>query len=197
MFSDYFVAWFAFLLIFQNLHRVFAIPVTTTVQSPLSSKNFTDNRYDIRLCNSTQHDSLGRAIDGALQQALNTWHDASKGRSLYVSFFKNRNYPVLDALSKVASYDAIPARGVDIFWACITPMTKTYFPRANSDLLMLARMARSMITPFDIVLQALVDYALPTRVERFGMDTLDEMVGANAYSSYLSPQNYQIYSISK
>ncbi|KAL8804317.1 MAG: hypothetical protein Q9200_005878 [Gallowayella weberi] len=27
------------------------------------------------------------------------------------------------------------------------------------------------------------------------MDTLDEMVGANAYSSYLSPQNYQIYSI--
>ncbi|KAL8692233.1 MAG: hypothetical protein Q9224_004001 [Gallowayella concinna] len=40
----------------------------------------------------------------------------------------------------------------------------------------------------------MVDYALPTKVKRVGMDTLNKMVGSDAYLSYFSPQSYQIYS---
>ncbi|KAL8767012.1 MAG: hypothetical protein Q9209_006366 [Squamulea sp. 1 TL-2023] len=170
--------------------------------------------------------------------ALKTWHDASSKSILYETFFKNHNHPVLDTLSKVASYEAVPARGVEIFWACITPKTKAYFPRAGPDLYKACESgevngytivdsfilvcpqifddppppAQADNCPFvsnnmfsegvefpiyrsHIVFQALVDYVLPPEIERVVMDTLDAMVSLNAYSSYLSPQSYQIYSI--
>ncbi|KAL8783842.1 MAG: hypothetical protein Q9213_004332 [Squamulea squamosa] len=121
-------------LAIQTFRPTFAAPAVTTIQSTLNTQNPSDYKYDIRLCNSTQRDFLDEAIDHALSLALKTWHDASSKSPLYETFFKNHNHPVLNTLSKVASYEAVPARGVEIFWACITPKTKAYFPRAGVDL---------------------------------------------------------------
>lgn len=221
------------------LPPTFAHPMVTTIQTTLNSQHPADFKYDIRLCNPTQRDLLNNAIDDALEVALKTWHDASAKTPSYEAFFKNHNHPVLETLSKVASYEAVPSRGVEIFWACVTPKTKTYLPRASIDMFKACESGEingyAIVDSFilvcpqifdgtspppgvencpstsnnafsadvelpiyssDIVFQALVDYALPSRAKRYHMETLDQMLGLDAHSSYLSPQSYQIYSIS-
>ncbi|KAI4268740.1 MAG: hypothetical protein L6R38_007734 [Xanthoria sp. 2 TBL-2021] len=238
MFFLPFTASFIVPLAILTLPSTFAHPVVTTIQAALNSQHPDDYKYDIRLCNDTQRASLNKAIDSALEVALKTWHDASTRTPSYEAFFKTHNHPVLDTLSKVASYEAVPARGVEIFWACVTPKTKTYFPRAGIDMFKACDSGEingyAIVDSFilvcpqifdatdpapqaencpsisdntfsadvelpiyssDIVLQALVDYSLPTQAERYHVNTLDEMVGLDSHSSYLSPQSYQIYSI--
>lgn len=236
------IAYFFALLALRIFGPASALPAITTItQTTIAVDPL--HKYDIRLCNSTQRDALARAIDSALNGALSAWHDAASGNTTYKPFFKNRQYPVLDTLSKVASYEAAPARGNDIFWACIIPETfKRYFPRANSDvykecesgvingyiivdsfILVCPQIFDAPPEPLppqpdecpavsgnsfsddvalpiyrsDIVLESLVDYVLPTQVARTNVTTFDDVITANAYSSYLSPRNYQIYSISK
>ncbi|KAL8722438.1 MAG: hypothetical protein Q9181_007486 [Wetmoreana brouardii] len=104
----------------------------TVSQSTLTNES--SYRYDIRLCNSAQRDSLAGAIKATLKDALNAWHAAAGRNTIYEPFFKKLRYPVLDTFSKAASYEAIPARGSDIRWACVIPAILHYFPRANSDL---------------------------------------------------------------
>ncbi|KAL8866392.1 MAG: hypothetical protein Q9174_006329 [Haloplaca sp. 1 TL-2023] len=223
----------------QSFRRVLAIPVITKIPQTALAVEPTD-KYDIRLCNATQEDFLARAIDLTLSRARNVWDAASTDATVYEPFFKNHDNPVLDTLSKVASYEPSPARGSNIFWACIVPDILHYLPRSHMDLYkacdngtiidyvivdsfilvcpQIFDIAPEPLLPqpddcpavvdnrfteieqipvyrSDIVFKGMVDYALPMDLGRAELITLDEMVAANAYSSYLSPWSYQTYSI--
>ncbi|KAL8698044.1 MAG: hypothetical protein Q9201_006791 [Fulgogasparrea decipioides] len=237
MFIHHLIACLIASLVIQQFGPASALPTTTVSQSPLTESSY---RYDIRLCNSTQRDSLAEALDAALKDALNSWHGAASRNHINEPFFKNVQPPVLDTLSKAASYEAIPARGSDIRWACVIPEFLHYFPRANSDLFKACESGEiagyTIVDSFilvcpqifdapaeplppqpdvcppvsdnkfsdevalpvyrsDIVLQGLIDYALPVHLERTNALTFDDVFNFDTYSSYLSTRNYQLYSI--
>ena len=235
------VGFISALFAFRSIRLALATPVITRIPQTALAVEPTD-KYDIRLCNDTQEDLLARAIDSALNRARTAWHVASSDNTVYEPFFKNHHNPVLETLSKVASYEASPARGSDLFWACIVSDILHYLPRSHMDLYKACEngtvvdyvivdsfilvcpqifdIAPEPLPPqpddcpavvgnrltegegmpvyrSDIVLKGMVDYALPMDPGRAELITLDEMIAANAYSSYLSPWNYQTYSISR